>query len=300
MVSIIIPTHNRLEMLKRALESISNQTYQDLEIIVISDGSIDGTNDYCRTIKDDRFRFLEHKISKGASAARNSGIHIAEGNYIAFLDDDDEWLPVHLELLVAKFESCNNEVGLVYGWIDYYNGSALVQQKHPCLKGDIFNEMLDKQAITNSSVLLVRKEVVNFVHGFNEDLPRGNDGDFIRRIAQKFHVDYVPQVLAKIYVGHNDRISVNNRKGRLNEIIAYEKRLAYFKDDFDKYPYQKGNVEAKLVVLCIATWQIKKSIYYLYRVFQNKIPTMIKIKLAKECFLGVSKNILRPIINTFR
>ena len=120
MISVIIPTHNRLKMLKRAISSVEKQTFKNYEIIIISDGSTDGTNDYSCSIKNDKIKFYINETSKGASGARNIGLDHAKGDYIAFLDDDDEWFVNHLELLFQKLSNSNDKVGLVYGWIDYY------------------------------------------------------------------------------------------------------------------------------------------------------------------------------------
>ena len=103
-VSVIIPTHNRGEMLRRAIDSVLSQTYKDFELIIVSDGSADETDKVIVSYTDPRIRFLKHDKSRGASAARNTGIRASIGQYIAFLDDDDEWTLDKLEVQVPVIE----------------------------------------------------------------------------------------------------------------------------------------------------------------------------------------------------
>jgi glycosyltransferase involved in cell wall biosynthesis len=269
-VSVIIPTHNRATMLKRAIESVLAQSYQDFELIIVSDGATDETDSLVEGWDDRRIRYFKHAHSKGASAARNTGIKNSRGAYLAFLDDDDEWLPFHLESLVDKMDDSEPKVGLVYGWIDYYEGKRVIRQRHPTLKGKILKDMLDKQAITNSSVLLIRREVLDIVKGFDEELPRGNDGDFIRRISKHFEVDYVPKVLAKIHVGHADRITVNSIKNLLAALYAIDKRLEIFAEDFKKYPDIKTNLLGRCLTYSIKAKRPDKAIGYFFQILRMK------------------------------
>ena len=242
LVSVIIPTHNRAEMLNRAVNSVLAQTMKDFELIVVSDGSTDNTQEVLEKIKDQRVCFLKHESEKGAAAARNTGIQASRGRYIAFLDDDDEWLPTKLEHQVLVIQNAQREVGLVYHWMEYVRDGCVLETRKPTLRGYIFPEMLDKQAITNSSTLLLKREVLDIVYGFDETLWRGNDGDFIRRVTKHFHVDYVPEVLCKVYVGHNDRISTNNKQGIRNRLAGVKKWLEKFESDFAKYPEKKAKI----------------------------------------------------------
>src|SRR5690625_712046 len=99
-VSVVIPTKDRAHCIERALESIYNQTVADIEVIVVDDGSNDGTERIIKNYQNNRnipIHYLKNKNSVGGAVARNRGAKLAKGNYIAFLDSDDEWLPEHLE-----------------------------------------------------------------------------------------------------------------------------------------------------------------------------------------------------------
>ncbi|RLF83553.1 glycosyl transferase, partial [Thermococci archaeon] len=103
-VSVIIPTYNRANLLKRAIASVLNQTFTDFELIVVDDASPDNTPEVVRSINDGRIRYVRLKKNSGGPVARNTGIRKARGRFIALLDDDDEWLPNRLELQIKKFE----------------------------------------------------------------------------------------------------------------------------------------------------------------------------------------------------
>jgi len=243
LVSVIIPTHNRADMLCRAVDSVLKQTLTDFELIIVDDGS---TDDTCRRIEahtDPRIRYIRHQLGKGASAARNTGIRHAHGNYIAFLDDDDEWLPTKLEKQVAMLEQAPEQVRLVYCWMDYYENGRLVRRHHPTLRGYVFDQVLDEQRLGGCPTLLVRREVVEDIGGFDESLPRGNDGDFIRRICREYEVDFVPEVLVKVYTGHGrEQITRYDEQGVRNAIKGQTAKLIKFRDELHKYPKQTAAI----------------------------------------------------------
>lgn len=133
-VSIVIPTYNRAHILPRAIQSILNQTYQDFEIIIVDDGSIDHTHDVVRLFSDKRINYAKQLSNKGEAAARNIGIALAQGKYIAFQDSDDESLPERIEDEVRILNGYgNNNVGIVYSnmvRIDKNGNGAVFKSPH--------------------------------------------------------------------------------------------------------------------------------------------------------------------------
>lgn len=113
-VSVIIPTYNRAHLIGRAIQSVLKQTYQDFEVIVVDDGSIDNTEEVVKKIQENRVYYYKHDKNKGGSAARNTGISLAKGKYIAFQDSDDEWLPEKLNQQINIFKNLSADVGLIY------------------------------------------------------------------------------------------------------------------------------------------------------------------------------------------
>ena len=158
-VSVIIPTYNRSKMLRRAIESVLRQTRQDFEIIVVSDGSTDETEEMIASLDESRILFLKHEKSLGASAARNTAMKIARGRFFAFLDDDDEWMPNKLEVQVPVIESSPSEVGLIYAWMEYFRDGKAAGVRSPEIRGYVFPEMLDKQAIGGCPTVMIKREV---------------------------------------------------------------------------------------------------------------------------------------------
>ena len=229
--------------MRSAIKSVRHQSYSNIECIVIDDGSIDNTKEVVRSIEDNRIVYIEHDEKRGASAARNTGIRYSHGKYIGFLDDDDEWLPDKLIRQVDLLDKSPLNVGLVYCWMNYIESDTKSKNYTPKLKGYIFKEMLDKQAIGNSSTLLVRQKVIEEIGFFDESLPRGNDGDFIRRVCRKYEVDFIPEVLVKVYTDHgNHRISDNNEADIRNAIMSQEHKLQKFEDELQSMTYIKATI----------------------------------------------------------
>jgi beta-1,4-mannosyltransferase len=197
-VSVVVPVYNRPAKVRRAIESVLSQTYQEFEIVVVDDGSTDDTAHAVRAIVDPRIRCIRHETRRGGSAARNTGIRASAGEFIAFLDSDDEWLPSKLESQIAVFERSARDVGLVY------TGAVLQfaqreQQVFPKYRGHIVNRLLAENVVGSTSVGMVRRDVLLRVGGFDEALPAKQDADLWLRIAEHYLVDYVPMCLARIH-----------------------------------------------------------------------------------------------------
>ncbi len=214
-VSVIIPTYNRADLLPRAVNSVLSQTYHDYEIIIIDDHSPDNTQDVIAAFSDPRIRSIRHQTNRRQSAAINTGIASARGEYIAFLDDDDEWLPNKLEGQVQILDASANDVGLVYGWMDSIEDST--GRETPTYRntteGDIFEDSLALNIPGPTIVLLVRSSVAREVGGIDASLSRYNDADFICRVSQRYRVAVLPEVVAKAHFDHeHERMGDNTPK----------------------------------------------------------------------------------------
>lgn len=272
LISVVIPTHNRSNLLKRSIASVLQQTHQNLECIVVVDGSKDDTVNILSEIKDSRLRYYQHDMSMGASAARNTGILHSSGKYIAFLDDDDEWTLNKLEKQLKLIENSPNKVGMVYCWMDYYNeNNEIIRRHHPTLKGNVFKDVLESQRIGGCPTLLVRKSVINDVGGFDEKLPRGNDGDFIRRVTLKYEVDYIPEVLVHVHINHgHEQIGDFSSKGIKNAILGEKAKLEKFFEHETYYPEQFSNINLKISRHHIILKDWKQAFVYLRNAIKVK------------------------------
>jgi len=204
-VSVITPTYNRKNLLKRALHSVINQTFVPQEIIVVDDGSSDGTKDWV----SERFPYVRYiyQDNSGVSSARNAGIKEAKGSWIAFLDSDDEWMPDKLEKQERAIND-SKEAWLCHTNEVWVRNSVRVNQmkKHQKYGGYVFENCLDICRISPSSVL-IKKEVFEMVGLFDESLKVCEDYDLWLRITSVLPIIFLDQPLIIKYGGHADQIS---------------------------------------------------------------------------------------------
>lgn len=224
LVSVIIPSFNRSHMLPRALESILKQTHANWEALIIDDASMDNTAEVMQQYvsRDERIRFYPLQKNGGACIARNVGIENAKGTYITFLDSDDEYLPAKIEQQVALFESSPvDNLGIVScGRQDARDGKVYLKWI-PKKRGNIVNALLQKERVgANTSFLMVKKEVLaKFNIFFDPEMPAGQDWDFLIRVCQHAHFDFVPEVLVTIHHHSGERVYTGERS-----LIASEKQ----------------------------------------------------------------------------
>jgi glycosyltransferase involved in cell wall biosynthesis len=208
LISIIIPTFNREKLLERAINSVMLQTFKDFECIVIDDGSTDHTEslpvfkNYVSKIK-----YLKLSSNSGVSKARNTGVALSKGQWIAFLDSDDEWKPQKLEKQITWHKqhpdyliSQSKEI-----WIRK-DKRVNPPKTHEKIEGYIFNESLKRCMITPSSVMMLRKLFIDS-GGFNENFPVCEDYDLWLRITCKYKIGLIKEYLLTRYSGHLDQLS---------------------------------------------------------------------------------------------
>ena len=208
LVSVVITTYGRSELLGRAIESVLLQTYDSIEIIVVDDNDSDSEQ---RThtesalqnyIQNHGIDYLKHEKNSGASAARNTGIKASRGEYVAFLDDDDEWFPEKLEKQVAYFESLDSKVGVIYcSYIlaEYDGDKEWIRSE----KGDLTKELLMLEFEPGaSSTLVFKKAVLDEIGEFDESLERNEELELLVRLCRSYLIDVCPDILLKVN-GHH-------------------------------------------------------------------------------------------------
>ncbi len=223
-VSVIIPSHNRLSMLKEAVDSVLAQDFEDFELIVVDDGSTDGTGEAIKQYGG-RVRLLEHPVNRGVSAARNKGIVHARGKYIAFLDSDDLWVKGKLKAQVAFLDD-NPQYPLCYTdeiWIR--RGKRVnPMKKHAKFSGWIFEKCLPLCIISPSSAMM-RKTLFSKVGLFDEALPVCEDFDLWLRVTARFPVYLINRKLIVKRGGHPDQLSNRSWGNDRYRVLALEKLL---------------------------------------------------------------------------
>ncbi len=230
-VSIIIPTYNRAHLVDRAIQSVLDQTYQDFELIVVDDASTDNTEEVVKSFKDKRIRYICLQKNKGGAAARNTGIEASNGEYIAFQDSDDEWLPEKLEKQMKVFENASPEVGVVYtGFLRIKDGResyipySWVTQK----EGNIHKELLKGNFVTTQAAV-VKKKCFEVAGMFEERLPCLQDWELWIRVSKYFHFKCIDEPLVTSYEV-SDSISCNQRFLIIAQKLISEKHYKDFSD----------------------------------------------------------------------
>lgn len=219
-ISVVIPSYNRKELLKRSINSVNNQTIKPFEIIVVDDGSFDGTEAMIKR-NYDFIKFIKQK-NKGVSAARNFGIKVSSGEWICFLDSDDEWKNDKLEKQIIAAKS-NPDYKFFHSdeiWVK--NGKRINQKKkHKKYGGDIFDKCLDMCRISPSSVL-IDKTIFDDVGIFNENLVICEDYELWLRICNKYSVFFINEPLIIKYGGHQGQLSYSVDSIEYHRIKALE------------------------------------------------------------------------------
>ncbi|MEW6376342.1 MAG: glycosyltransferase [Thermodesulfobacteriota bacterium] len=224
-VSVIIPAYNRLPMLKEALDSVLAQDFEDFELIIVDDGSTDGTGEEMKKYGG-RVRLFQHSENRGVSAARNRGILHARGKYTAFLDSDDLWVKGKLKIQVAFLDD-NPQYPLCYTdevWIR--KGKRVNPMlKHTKYSGWIFEKCLPLCTISPSSAMM-RKTLFSRVGLFDEALPVCEDYDFWLRVSRRFPIFFINRKLIIKRGGHPDQLSQRTWGNDRYRVIALEKLLS--------------------------------------------------------------------------
>lgn len=231
-VSVIIPTYNRSHTLKRAVESVLGQTFDNFELLIVDDGSEDDTKSVVDSIQDKRIRYIKLKENRGAAGARNEGIRRSECSLIAFQDSDDVWRPEKLERQMIYWEQ-HPECALVY--CDYLAHAVLdeetvdewvVSARGKESEKGIFLQLLLENSI-GTPTMLVKKECFLEVGGFDDTLRSLEDWDLAVRIAEKYSIGYINEILLDVYPG-KDGISMGLGAyfdGRSRMIARYREQM---------------------------------------------------------------------------
>ena len=200
-------------MLVRAVDSVLAQTFKDFELLIVDDGSTDETPQVVDGFVDHRIRSFRHCRNRGPAAARNTGIANARGEYVAFLDDDDEFLPRKIEEQVRALDAAGPEVGMVYVWCFRVSPTGeIVGTRCREFEGDVHDlALMLRLVLSIGSSSMIPTPVFGAVGCFNERLQICEDLDFLCRLSERFEIKVIPQYLARLHTGHT-RLSVVTRK----------------------------------------------------------------------------------------
>jgi hypothetical protein len=202
LISVVIPTYNRAALVGRAIGSALAQTHPDLEVIVVDDASTDATAEVVREIRDPRLRFLSLPRNTGVSRARNVGIHASRGEWVAFLDSDDEWLPRKLELQIDRWRGIDDpRVTVIYGAFHYrqdLTGHTMVRPRD-LPEGDVLDRAIGERLDIATPTVLAQRTALLAVGGFPEALRRYEDTELWVRLAAGNHFAAVSEPVAIVH-----------------------------------------------------------------------------------------------------
>ena len=194
-ISVIIPTYNRPHLLRRAIESVLNQTFDDFEVLIIDGARSKETKDIVESYGDGRLRYIPQR-GKGIANARNIGVKRARGEFIAFLDDDDRWKENKLEIQLKTFEKLSDKYCLIYTAFNYYHleKDEILGTKRPIARGYVYNQML-LDNITGTSTIMVKRDCFKETGLFREDFITCEDWDMWLRISKSYLFEGIKEPL---------------------------------------------------------------------------------------------------------
>lgn len=219
--SVIIPTYNREKILPRAIDSILTQTFDNFELIIVDDGSIDNTEELVRNYKDKRIKYV-YKENGGQNSALNKGLKEARGCYIAFCDSDDIWLPLKLEKTYEKYME-DEEVGVVYCWTGVNRNGQVELARNDYLEGYVYKEVLTQGYLTSPTFLSCKKSCFETIGEFDLKVINCQDDDFCFNLCKYFKVALIKEILGVYYSDVDDRKSSMKKTAADSYLFLWEK-----------------------------------------------------------------------------
>ncbi len=240
LVSVVIPSYNRLHCLPRAIASVVAQSHPAIELIIVDDGSTDGTREWAASFSSP-VPFVFHPLERnmGAAAARNRGIELARGSYVAFLDSDDIWHPEKIARQLAAIAEAGPKYGAAYTGI-----ASLTEAGQPCgvsratEAGDIRLALVNHNIVGSTSCALVRRDLLLAVGGFVPTLRSCQDWELWLRLAALTRFACVPELLTTLYIAPDGRITSSGRSRLSGHLYMYRTHL--------RRHFRAGTVDAGL------------------------------------------------------
>ncbi len=276
LVSIIMPVYNGEDFLDRSIKSVLRQTYQNWELLLIDDGSEDDSARIIeRYLEDDRIKFLKNDSNSGISATRNKGINNSNGEYIALLDQDDEWFADKLQKQVKALNGLGYDYGLIYSNLEvrFDNGDVTERKKEIEPEPTIIEnlELMLLRNLISSPTVLIRKEVLDDVGLFDDSIKWGGDDyDLWIRIAHKYKFFYIDEVLC-IRHEHQKNYSADKKRMMLRTIELAEKYIREFGLNPDIKKRLRSNHYYRFGIESLKKRQVLTGISYILRsIFVSK------------------------------
>ncbi len=281
LVSIIIPTFNRGDKLYHTINSILKQTYQNFLILIIDDGSTDNTPKICKEMTQNDKRITYHQLTKnfGANYARNVGILNSKGDYIAFLDSDDEWLPNKLQIQVELIESSTDNIGFILTGFKEINVSTKEQWIWPNNKflrqNNILDALIHHIGLSRTSTVLIKKNVFEKIEGFDINFPKYQEGEFFLRLMMHYKNIFIKDPLTIQYINNKEaHVSRGAKKSIRAKVLLIIKHFEIFR------MYQS--------ILCYRLLDISKDLFFELKSIRKSLKIMkLAFVIDKKFFFRV-------------
>ena len=243
--SVIIPSFNRVDTLKRSILSVLEQSFRDFELIVVDDASSDGTSDYLKSME---FKSIKNTKNLGVSASRNIGANEASSNWLCFLDSDDQWRNDKLQVLYDSILS-HKDIEFFHTDELWIRNDVRVNppRKYDKSVNDIFKRSLEF-CIISPSTTCIKKNLFEKHNGFNEDYPVCEDYDLWLKILAQNEIHYIDEALTTKYAGHADQLSFKYKAMDFYRVLSLHNLLEIFdldsviKDEAVKQIVKKSNI----------------------------------------------------------
>ena len=241
MISVIVPSYNRESTIRRSVMSVLNQTYRDIELIVVDDGSQDKTLEILGEIDDARLRIIKHQTNRGACAARNTGIMNSRGDLIAFQDSDDFWRKNKLEEQVKVLNDYNADICFCKMERHNYPRKSAIYYPNLCQGVVEYKDLLSKSLVSTQTILAKREVFSETL--FDENVKRRQDFDWIIRAAYGRSVCFDDSVLVDVYLQSDSITSCLDYKRTLDTFLGLWEKYDYL---FEEYPEFKAGLLANI------------------------------------------------------
>lgn len=297
LVTVIIPAHNAAKFIEQTLLSVVEQTYSNLEIIVIDDGSTDNTADIVKAFaQQDKRIILLQQVNAGVAAARNLGIKAANGEFIAPVDADDVWFKTKIEKQVACFLNADLSVGLVYVWsVDISCEGTLTGGFHASsYEGRVYIPLAHHNFIGNGSAPLIRKSCFHELGGYNEEQLKDStshgseDWDIYLRIAQRYEF----RVVREILLGYRQDIASTSYKlDSMSKFYDAFVRLLKQRDQLlpqSVYNWSASNFYVYLAYKALESFDYEKSLSLTRKAFKLDVGMVL---MRHDFYVLIIKNL---------
>lgn len=260
LVSVNITTYNRAHLLRRCLKPVFSQSYPNIEIVIVDDCSSDETPEVIHKLaaEDKRLKYFRHKTNQGNAFSRNTALKHCNGKYIAFLDDDDEWIDVHkLKKQVGIFEKSASTYGIVCSNVISHRGNTGSKPVEISKPDNLREHILKRNGIIFNSTVMTKRSILEQTNGFDIQLPRGIDSDFYRMCIVTFGYDvfFMNDYTTLVHEHGADRMTNYNTKQGLKNVIRANIYL------IRKYRFA---YPAHLSALSARLWNVAKAAFSLY------------------------------------